>query len=63
MGRVVRGERRRADTYARVSLTSGPSYSRDAEDDDEPFEPPRIRLGFAPPRRDVDPKRWEGDDS
>jgi hypothetical protein len=29
---------------------------------DPPYEPPRLRLGFAPPPVDV-PLAWEGDDS
>lgn len=45
-----------------VVLSSGPSHERNARDDDPPYQPPKIRLGFAPPRREVDePLLWEGD--
>lgn len=58
----MRGTRRWADPHARTSLTAGPSFSREADDEDPHYEPPRIRLGFTPPRRDVDePLTWEGD--
>lgn len=42
-------------------LSAGPSHARNTEDDDEPYTPPRHRLGFAPPARQVDPLTWEGD--
>lgn len=48
----------------RVELSSGPSHARNAEKTDPPYVPPTIRLGFAPPRREVDePLIWEGDDT
>jgi len=45
-----------------VVLSSGPSEGRSARRDDPPYEPPRQRLGFAPPPVEV-PMLWEGDDS
>lgn len=43
-------------------LSAGPSHARAAEDDDPPYVPPRIRLGFAPAST-VDPLTWEGDNA
>jgi hypothetical protein len=45
-----------------VVLSAGPSDGRPASKADPPYEPPRLRLGFAPPPVDV-PLAWEGDDS
>lgn len=59
----MRGVRRWADRHVSTSHTSGPQAHREAAEDDGPFEPPRMRLGFTPPPRDVDPLLWEGDDT
>jgi hypothetical protein len=45
-----------------IVQTPGPSQSREATDDDPPYEPPKQRLGFAPPPVD-EPLTWDGDQS
>lgn len=45
-----------------ITLSSGPSYARDADKDDPPYEKPKQPLGFAPGPRETEPLLWEGED-
>lgn len=42
-------------------LSGGASHARDASEDDPPYEPPRLPLGFTRPRTDREPLLWDGD--
>jgi hypothetical protein len=50
---------------ASVVQSSGPQTHREATDQDPPFEPPRQRLGFAPPAQQPapEPLLWDGDEA
>lgn len=50
---------------ASVVQARGPETHREATDDDPAFEPPKQRLGFAPPPAPPvdEPLTWHGDDS
>lgn len=62
------------DDEPAVILSAGPAFSREAERDDPPYEPPRQPLGFSTAAellagirqaqrlaREVDPLLWDGD--